>query len=97
MRSILLYPSTWKRLTYILALATAIFICLIAPVSSGNAIPPPQECEWNQGTIRTYYSDRSFQNPICSEVYSACPGYSPTSYCDGSQTLYYTQTCTSCS
>lgn len=87
---------TWKRLTFALALAAAVLTGLLAPVSSGHAIPPPANCGSNQSTIITYYSSSTYQNAVCTDVLYACPGYSPTDFCRNSKTIYSKTTCNSC-
>lgn len=89
-----LYPGTWKRLTYTLALAAAVFAGLVAPASTGNALPYPQQCSWNQVTYYYYYSDPGYQNLDCVEIVYPCPGYSRTYMCD--PTPYYKRVCGSC-
>lgn len=87
---------TWKRLTFALALAAAVLTGLIAPVSSGHAIPPPANCGSNQSTIIIYYSSSTYQNATCQDILYACPGFSPTNMCRTSKTPWTRTVCAPC-
>jgi hypothetical protein len=86
---------TWKRLTFAVVLSFVV-VALITPATPAGAIAVPRACTTNQSTIIVYYSDSAKTHPICQDVLYACPGFSPTHFCDGSKTPYYTTYCNDC-
>jgi hypothetical protein len=90
MRNVL-RPSTWKRLTFALALAGVVLTGLIVPAAPGDAGPISPSCAFNQMRIRSYYRDAARTQPDCQDVISpqACRTY----FCD--PTPYYQDYCSS--
>lgn len=87
-----LQAATWKRLTLVSILAVAISTGMIAPISSGHAIPPPQDCSaLGQSTLVIYYQTAARTDAGCMDVLYPCPFESPTSYC--TRTPYKTTFC----
>lgn len=89
-----LSATTWKRLTFAVAISAASFAGILAPTAQSMAKPITPAC---QGSIITaWYRDAALTQGWCQDVTSPCPGYSATHYCDGSHTPYYKTICVTC-